>query len=422
MRWMEIAPAVPRGTVPAPPSKSYTHRALLAGHLTGAPYRVLRPLDSQDTRATAEGLASFGTRVTTGAREWRLTPVPPPAHRRVRCGASGTTLRLLAGVAGVSAAPTRFTGTGRLGQRPLEPLLEALRRGGASVDHPAGSNLPLTVRGSLLPGRYRVAGSESSQFVSALLFALPTLPGPSTLEVPGPLVSAPYVAATLAVLRAHGVRVAGRDGRWRIPGPQRFSTRSFEVPGDASSAAYLWAAAAAAGGSVSVRGLPPRWPQADLAVLPLLRSAGARVRINGGTVTVSGNLSTAFDAELTGCPDLYPLAGALAAVIPGESVLRGAPQIVGKESDRRATTIDLVRRLGGRVRRRRDGLGIIGAAHPTPVQGARWDDHRLVMSAAVASLASGQAARLGDPNAVRKSYPGFWDALAGLGVPLRSGR
>jgi 3-phosphoshikimate 1-carboxyvinyltransferase len=395
---------------------------LVAGHHTDAPYRVIRPLDAQDTRATGHGLAAFGTRLHREDSVWGLRPGRIGTTANVRCGASGTTLRLLTGIAALAPAPTRFSGTRRLGQRPLEPLLDALRTHGAAIRHPTGATLPLTITGPLLPGAYRVGGSESSQFVSSLLFTLPRLEGTSTLVVTGSLVSAPYVEATLAVLRAHHIKIAGSFGRWRVPGAQRYSSTSFRVPGDASSAAYLWAAGVTSGGSVTVRGVAREWPQADLAILPILRSAGASVHASGDAVTASGRLERPFQAELTPCPDLYPLVGALAAVIPGESLLRGAPQIVGKESDRRAATIDLVRRLGGHARLTSKGLSIRWVRQPSPVRSGRWDDHRLVMSAAVVGLATGKTARLGDPAAVRKSYPGFWSALSQLGIPLRRTR
>jgi 3-phosphoshikimate 1-carboxyvinyltransferase len=417
---VEVSPGMASGTIDAPPSKSYTHRALLAGHLTRRTYQVVRPLDAEDTRATAQGLEAFGTHVERDPMRWTLRPARSVRRPLVRCGASGTTLRLLAGLSALSRSPTKFSGTRRLGQRPMDALLSSLAERGVTVRHPERSSLPLTLTGPATAGGFRVGGGESSQFISSLLFVLPRLAGNSTLQVTGVMVSAPYVAATLAVMRAHGVQVSGRSGRWRIAGGQEYRLDGFEVPGDASSAAYLWAAAAVSGGSVSVRGIPAQWPQADSTILRILQNAGARVRVAPNVVTVSGHLTTPIDVDLTPCPDLYPLVGALGALIPGVSLLRGAPQIVGKESDRRAATIDLVRRLNGRARLRPAGLEITGTRRPTPVRGARWDDHRLVMSAAVASLGAARPARLGHRAAVRKSYPGFWRDLKRLGISMRN--
>jgi 3-phosphoshikimate 1-carboxyvinyltransferase len=346
-----------------------------------------------------------------------LRPGRGARDRRVRCGASGTTYRFLAAVSALSPRPTRFYGTPRLGLRPIFPLLRALRQHGADVRPGSTSGFPVRIVGPLRSGEFRITGSESSQFVSALLFVLPRLSGRSTLDVEGPLVSVPYVRATLAVLRAHGVRVTGPMGHWAVEGNQAFDAEGFDVPGDASSAAYLWAAGAISGGSVTVTGVSARWPQADRAILDLLGSAGVSVRARGSAVCVSGRPTEPFDVELTPSPDLFPLAGAVAALIPGESILRGAPQISGKESDRRAATIELVRRLGGRARSGTDGLHIQGTRRPAAVAGARWTDHRLVMSAAVASLGAG--GRLAHAETVTKSFPGFWSTLARLGVRLR---
>jgi 3-phosphoshikimate 1-carboxyvinyltransferase len=419
MRRVEVSPGVAEGTVEAPPSKSYTHRALVAGHLTGSPYRIVRALDAVDTRATALGLKAFGTVVRRSGPRWDLRPGPTHRRRTVRCGDSGTTYRLLTAVAALSERSTRFSGSSRLGGRPMQPLLAALQDHGAACHHGGGSTLPLSVAGPLGSGPFRVSGSESSQFTSALLFVLPRLKGSSTLNVVGPRVSAPYVEATVAVLKAHRVRLSGSGGRWTVPGDQTYRSDRFEVPGDASSAAYLWAAGSVSGGSVTVTGVSPQWPQADLALLPILRAAGVRVRANGGSVTVSGTATGPFDAELTQAPDLFPLLGALAAVTPGTSFLRGASHVAQKESDRRSATVALIRRLGGRVRSRSEALEITGTSRVRALRGAPWDDHRIVMSAAVASLRATSASSFDAPGAVQKSFPGFWSALRQLGVGVR---
>jgi len=164
------------------------------------------------------------------------------------------------------------------------------------------------------------------------------------------------------------------------------------------------------------------WPQADLALLPILQSVGVHVRTTGRSVTVSGSPAGPFDAELTQSPDLFPLVGALAAVTPGTSFLRGAPHVAQKESNRRTATIALVRRLGGKVRSRPEALEITGASRVRALRGAPWDDHRVVMSAAVASLRSPSASSFEVPGAVRKSFPGFWSALVQLGIRVRNSR
>jgi len=408
-------PAV--GSVRAPPSKSYTHRALVAGHLTGHAYAVRSPLDADDTRATARAVTTLGTRVLYRPACWMLEKrrTSSARDRSIDCGESGTTLRFVAALAARGTEPVTLLGRGRLPQRPIEPLWTALEQLGATCERPNGRRgLPTVVRGPVHGGSVALDASVSSQFASSLLLALPTVEGSSLLELHGPVVSEPYIEATLAVLRFHRVRVDRRGRQFRIPGGQSYSGRGMTVPGDASSAAYLWAAAALTGGCVTVRGVSTDWPQADLAILPILRQAGARVRVRRDGATVEGGTLRPFSVDLTGAPDLYPLAGVLAAAIPGTSELRGAPQVVHKESDRRAETVTLVRKMGADARPTKRGLSVRGTARPRGFRLPGLTDHRIVMSAAVAARAAASPSEIGDARAVAKSFPDFWNVLASL--------
>jgi 3-phosphoshikimate 1-carboxyvinyltransferase len=411
-----VNPGVARGGIAPPPSKSYTHRALVAGHLSGRLSRVLRPLDSDDTRATARGLAALGSQVRCSAGRWQIRPAPVVGSRQrtIDCRESGTTLRFLTAVAALSDRPIRLVGRGRLPARPMDELYEALRTLGAQVrTERAGRALPCTIRGPIGPGRIEVRADETSQHLSALLMALPRVEGRSEIRLRGRSVSRTYIDATCAVLRAHGVRIHRRTHDYRIDGGQAYRATAFTVPGDASSAAYFWAAGALTGGRVSVRGIDRRWPQADLLLLDIVRRMGAAVRYGRSATEVTGPLHRGVTVDLTDAPDLYPLVGVLAALIPGQkSRLRGAAHVRFKESDRYAGTARLVRALGGRVRASGGELTIEGTGAPRPLVLEHLDDHRLVMSAAVGALAADAPSRIGDARAVRKSFPGFWTSLS----------
>jgi 3-phosphoshikimate 1-carboxyvinyltransferase len=416
---VRIRGAPARGRLSAPPSKSYTHRALVAGHLARRRYRIERPLDSDDTRATANGLRRLGTEVRESANGWTLAPTGTLRYAAgpvtIDCGESGTTLRFLAAAAALQDRPVLFRGKGRLPRRPMRRLVAALRDLGATCrSGEGGRSLPLLVRGPIHGGRIRLDASESSQFASALLLALPTLAEDSELRLTGPVVSRPYLDATLAVLAHHGVRVRERRRVFAIPGGQAYARARFSIPGDASSAAYLWVAAVLSGGDVEVRGIPADWPQADLLILRILEAAGALVRRFPSGARVSAGSLRPFTIDLTSAPDLYPLAGVLAALAPGTSVLKGAAHVALKESDRRRSTTLVVRALGGRARVTRQGLRVEGTKTPRAFDLRELSDHRLVMSAAVAALAPAGTCRVGDAGAVRKSFPGFWDAMRAL--------
>jgi 3-phosphoshikimate 1-carboxyvinyltransferase len=420
---VDVHGAVVRGVARAPPSKSYTHRALVAARLSRRAYRVVRPLDADDTRATAHAIRALGSTVRFGKSAWTVRPGRTvPSHRTaaIDCGESGTTLRFAAALAALEDRRVFLRGRGRLARRPMASLLTALRGLGARC-RAASPHAPLEVHGPIHAGRASVDASESSQFASALLLTLPTLDGDSILELIGPVVSAPYLEATLSVLAFHGIRVQRRGRRFLIPGGQTYRAAGFRVPGDASSAAYLWAAAAATGGSVRVTGLAEEWPQADLAILTLLKNSGAHVLRSPEWAEVNGRVERPFTVDLTDAPDLYPLAGVLAAIVPGRSELRGAAQVAFKESDRRAGTALLARSLGARVRGSNRGLVIEGTDSPRPFSLPSLSDHRSVMSATVGALAVRGRSVVGDARAVEKSFPGFWTTLGGIteGVPAR---
>jgi 3-phosphoshikimate 1-carboxyvinyltransferase len=418
---VEIAPGPVRGVVDAPPSKSYTHRALVAGLLSAREHRIERPLASADTVSTARALRALGATVRGDRTSWTVRPSDKPLPPRVAvidCRDSGTTLRFLLPAAARLARPVRFIGSRALWRRPVEPLLNVLERAHATVKRGGPGSGIAEVVGPIRPVRAALDASESSQFLSALLLTLPTLDGPSTLRVGRTQVSRPYVAATLRVLSAHGV-TAEWDGRTaHVPGPQRFRARRFRVPGDASSAAYLWAAAAASGGSVRVRGIDRRWPQADLAILDFLRQMGAEVRERSTSVEVRGPLCSPLRADFSDSPDLLPLASVLAACIPRASVLTGAAHASEKESDRRTGSARLARAMGARVRLGRARLEVRGGDQLRAFRYSSPGDHRMAMSAAVGSLAAYGPSTIAGSEDVVKSFPGFWEVLADLGAEV----
>ncbi len=423
MTTVRLWPGTLHGRARAPPSKSYTHRFVLAAHLSGRPGRIRRPLLSDDTTRTASGVRTLGSTLRKTADAWTVAPDCGSGPRRrqiIDCGESGTTLRLLAPTASLLDRPVRFVGQGRLPSRPMAPLFRTLGALGATVRlDDDRSVLPFSIRGPIHGGRVAVEVSTSSQFTSALLMALPLVEPASVVRTIGTPVSEPYVRATREVLRRQGVRTSRTRNGYRIPGGQRYRPLDATVPGDASSAAYLWAGAAISGGRATVSDVPDDWPQADLAVLPLLEAYGAIVDRRGDAVTVEGDRRRPFRVVLDDAPDLYPLAGVLAATAPGRSELVGAAHAAAKESDRVLETVRLVRKLGGKARRSPGGLAVDGTARPRRLELRGLHDHRLVMSAAVGALAADGPSVLADASSVAKSFPGFFEAIAGLGAEVR---
>ncbi len=417
------------GTVRAPSSKSEAHRALIAAALSvlygGEPTkRRVRCTDlNEDIAATARCLAALGSGVERQGEYFIVTPITTlPREVTADCGESGSTLRFLLPVAcalgSVPGAPTdfrvSFVGHGRLPERPLSPLYEALTAHGAILSA-KGSN-PLTVSGRLTAGNYTLDGGVSSQFISGLLFALPLLSEDSTVTVTGRVESAPYIDMTVDALARETMAIRGKHDCFRVTGRRHalspdITDDTAAVGGDWSGAAFFLTAGvlAASGHAVRVTGLSPSTRQGDAAIVELLRRMGGCIESDA-----QGEL-VAMPSRLHGCvidatqvPDLVPILAVAASVADGETRITGAARLRLKESDRLKTVSAMLTALGAQMREREDGLCITGVPRLTGGMVDAAGDHRIAMSAAIAATVCDGAVVLAGAESVAKSYPAFW--------------
>ncbi len=406
------------GSVEAPSSKSAAHRPMIAAAFADAPTRIALSGAGEDIAATAACLRAFGASVTEAESGDALliTPIAAlPQDAVADCGESGSTLRFLVPVAGALGLSVKFLRRGRLPQRPMEPLASELARHGVTLSDCAGG--ALLVSGQLTAGDYRIAANVSSQFITGLLLALSLLASPSTLTLEGEIESAPYIQMTLDTLEAFGAAPAvSADGRrFEIPGfaAQPFrSPRDLHTEGDYSGAAFPLAAGAIGKTPVTVTGLRADSAQGDRAILSLLRAFGAQLEADAEAEAV-----TVFPAPLHGIeidakqiPDLVPVLAVVAAAAEGDTRITGAGRLRIKESDRIATTAALLRSLGGEVEELADGLLIHGGKPLTGGTVSGAGDHRIVMSAAVASLLCSEPVTILGAEAAKKSYPLFFES------------
>lgn len=400
------------GKVSAIASKSELHRALIAASLCEGQTEILFRGRSEDILATARSLSALGAELQESPRGYTVRRAEPPETATVDVGESGSTLRFLIPIAAAKGIDTTFLGHGRLGERPLEPLTEQLKAHGVEI---LGTGLPLRIRGKLCAGSYAIAGNISSQFVTGLLLSLPLLDGAATVSLTTPLESAAYVDVTLSVLSSFGVAYETDGGAYRlVPGSGYRSPGCYTVEGDWSNAAFHLVSGAI-GGDVSVSGLSEESLQADRAVLDALRLAGAKPRFENGSVRVAApERLSAFDFDVSGCPDLFPILCVLAAACEGESHLFGGARLRFKESDRIASTEAMLRALGASVLATEDGMTVVGGKRLSggTLNGA--GDHRIVMAGAVARSLCGGDVMLCGADAVSKSYPAFFDDFAAL--------
>jgi len=403
------------GVVEAPPSKSYTHRALFAALLASGESVVENQLIAGTTKRTLAAVAKFGARVSGSVVRGAFPPKSPAA---VYCGSSGTTLRLATAVAALAEGPVTLYGSPSLNRRPIGPLLKALESLGARTLSRSGYP-PVSVKGGLGALRQEaeisIDGSASSQFVSALLLISPVLGLRIRVSA---LKSAPYVDMTLRVAEAFGVKFY-RDGySFFEPASGAYRPSRFRVPGDFSSTSFVLALGALAG-RVRVTGLDANDVQADRAVLGILASMGASVRTGEGYVEVEapGQLE-GVEVDCSNTPDLVPVVAVLAAHARGTTIISGVEHLAYKESNRLLTITKNLRRLG--VDARVEGGSSIVVRGGT-VRGGRvssYGDHRIAMAFAVAAARAEGPVEISGFEKYRESYPSFLEHLRALGLEV----
>lgn len=399
-----ITPKILSGKVTPPSSKSMAHRAILAAALSEGESRVENLSFSKDIQATLSCVGLLGCRwqqpspdavLLQGTGSRGMVPEELPLFD---CGESGSTLRFLIPIALAVKGGGRFTGQGRLMERPQKPYFDIFEEKGVSYSQEGGL---LTVQGKLPPGEYLLPGDVSSQFVTGLLYALPLLEGDSEIILTSALESAGYVDMTLQILSAFGIRIERRHGRYLVPGGQAYASRTVTVEGDWSQAGF-WYAAKALGNPVEIAGLDENSTQGDRVV----KEHFSRLSQDGEA-----------EIDLSGCPDLLPPLAVMAAARRDVTRFTGAARLRLKESDRLATISALLTALGCPAEEGPDSLTVHGQG-PAGLTGGTVDganDHRVVMAAAIAATACSNPVKILGAQAVEKSYPAFWRHFTELG-------
>lgn len=398
-----ITPGKLRGSITPPPSKSQAHRVIIAAalsdgvcHLSNvalsediqATLRCMRTLDAD---ASADGTVIRGADLVDGHEE--------PAPETMDCGESGSTLRFLIPVALALKGKGRFTGHGRLMERPQEPYFELFRQKGISYTLENGI---LNVEGRLTPGVYSIRGDISSQFITGLLYALPLLDEDSEIRLTTELESQGYVDMTLNALEQFGVQVAFDGARtFRIPGGQVYRARATTIESDYSQAAFYYAANGI-GNQVQLCGLCPDSVQGDMRIVPYSRKLMVENEV---------------ELDVSQCPDLVPPLAAHAALRAGKVTrIVNAGRLRIKESDRLSAVREVLASMGAQVEEGEDFLTIRGVEKLAgDVTVSSHNDHRIAMMAAIAATSCSAPITVTGAECVKKSYPNFWEDYQSLG-------
>lgn len=403
-----------KGKVSPPPSKSHTHRAFFLASMADGTSRVSNALMSADTKATLKACMAMGAEVATDGQDRVITGgrLHTPGH--VDAENSGTTMRIFAGICSMFDGETTIDGDESLRKRPMGPLLKALEANGAVCTSSNGLP-PVTVRGPNHGGKVSIDGGVSSQFITSLLMVSPMLENDSEVTVEGSMVSAPYLDVTAHMMRLFGADVTRDDNKFRIRGGTGYRPHDYMVPADFSSAAFPLVAGAL-GGEVTVTGMDMDDPQGDKAIVDILRSAGADVTCRGTEITVRKSRIRGCEVDMGDVPDLFPITAVLLCTAEGDSRLYGAPQLKFKESNRIETVVNMINAIGGDAEATDDGCIIHGKPRLAGGAIVHRGDHRIMMSAAVASIVCDGPVTMDDVECCAVSYPGFPEEMESIGM------
>lgn len=427
--------------VDLPGSKSLTNRALLVAALADGTSRLSNVLVAEDTRLMVDGLRALG--MSVGVDEVARTATIrgtgghiPFDSADLFCGNSGTTTRFLTAMCSLGMGTYHLHGSQRMHERPIGALVDALRTLGGLYEFTSRDGYPpLTVHArGLRAGRITFDSPPSSQMVSALLMVAPHAAGDVFAAIRGTCPSRPFIDMTLSVMRAFGVEVidsatapAPADSestpqtpRWIVPAPQRYVGANYAIEPDATNASYFFAAAAAVGGSVTVRGLSRTSVQGDVRFVAVLERMGCTVTQTAAGLTVAGpgaeSKLEGIDVDLGDMPDTAQTLAVLALLARSPTRIRNVPNLRLKETDRLAALACELRRLGGRVEVHDDGLSIDPPSHIRPARVNTYHDHRMAMSFALAGLAV-DGIEIDQPECVAKTFPEFFTRWASLVKP-----
>lgn len=412
------------GTLRLPGSKSISNRSLLLAALARGTTELIGLLDAEDVDRMREALGELGVRIDSEKASEScivhgVAGVFPVRRAALFLGNAGTAFRPLTAVLALSKGEYELSGTPRMHERPIGDLVDALRLLGADIRYGTRAGFPPL---SIGPGKLRsggsvpIRGSVSSQFVTALLIALPLAGGGTAVEVQGELISRPYVDMTLDLMRRFGVAVVReRDDLFRVPAGSTYaSPGALAVEGDASSASYFLAAGAIGGGPVRIVGVGRDSIQGDIGFAATLSAMGADVRSGDDWIEVRGNAKlTGIDADFNAIPDAAMTAAIVALFAEGPTLLRNIASWRVKETDRIAAMARELRKLGASVDEGPDWMRVTAPSQWQPATIDTYDDHRMAMCFSLAAL-GGVPVRINDPQCVRKTFPGYFAAFERL--------
>jgi 3-phosphoshikimate 1-carboxyvinyltransferase len=422
---IRITPSPVSGEVSAPPSKSYTHRAVILATLAAGESIIQSPLLSDDTLYTIDACRSLGADIALDGDRLKITgtggKISVADGQRIFAGNSGSTIRMVAPLAALSQNKVILDGDSRLRQRPIGDLISALESLGAHARSLNNDGCPpIEIQGGKLSGgEVTIPGLVSSQHISSLLMIAPYTNEGIKIKIAGGLNSRPYIDITLDAMQAFGVEAVNQDYKnFRVKGGQKYKARHYRIEGDYSSAAYFFAAGAISKKQVSVKNLKTDSVQGDRQLLNILSGMGCAVEHQKGQVRISRNQElSGINIDMGDYPDLVQTVAVVAAYARGKTEITNIAHLRFKETDRITNTAAELGRMGIKTEVTESTMTVYGGK-PKGAEIEAHADHRMAMSFIIAALFAGGDSVINGAEAVTKSYPRFFADLKKLGAKI----
>ncbi len=413
------------GTVKAPPSKSYTHRAVIGASLADGESKIINPLWGADCLSSVHGCRMLGAKIVLNKEkdEWIVKggELKTPDNV-IDIGNSGTTLRILTSIA--SQIPKGYailTGDDSIRKRPMQPLLDALKQLNIEAfSSKLDGTAPIIVKSGKIKGNeVKIRGDISSQFITSLMMLLPFNEEDTKIILTSPLKSKPYIDITLDILNKFGIKVDKTDNGFLVYGNQKYKAIDYIVEGDYSSASYLIAAGVLINSNITIENLFANSKQGDRAIINIVREMGADVKVKKDKVMIEGEYNLeGIDVDVKDIPDLVPTIAVLGCFAEGKTEIYNGEHVRLKECDRlRACAIEL-KKMGADIKEKPDGLIIRGVKKLKGAKLNTYNDHRLVMAFTVAGLKAEGETIIEGEEAVKISFPNFVDVMKSLGANI----
>ena len=414
-----ITPNKLKGDVVIPPSKSLSHRAIIAAGLAKGESKISNIIYSKDILATISAMRSLGVEIKEfddyliikGNKLKRVNDV-------IDANESGSTIRFIIPIALTVDEKITFVGHNNLVNRPLDTFFEIFDNQNIKYEH-EDKYLPLTVYNGIKPGVFNIRGDVSSQFITGLLYALPLLDGDSIINITTDLESKGYIDLTLDVLKMFGVNVINENyKKFIVKGNQEYMPFDYEVEGDYSQAAFFLEANML-GAEINLLKMNKDSNQGDKKILDDIKDFGGKLEFKDNKLVLVEKSLKPATIDFSQSPDLGPALTVLASLIPGESNFINAKRLRIKECDRITCMKEEIEKLGGNIKELPDGMIINGVNRFHGGVCNSHNDHRVVMSLAMATLMMDGDLVIENCEAINKSFPHFFKLFESLGGKVK---